>query len=121
LEKSITKENVQELKAKMIVEVANGPTTPQADAILAKKNIMVVPDILANAGGVVVSYLEQVQNAYGYYWSEDDVLQKLEEIMTTSFAHVWEEKMRHSTTMRMGAYALAVKRVAEAMKDRGRK
>lgn len=120
LENSITKENVQTLKAKMIVEVANGPTTPEADAILAKKNIMVVPDILANAGGVVVSYLEQVQNSYGYYWSEEKVLKKLEEIMTTSFNQVWEEKMRHSTTLRLGAYVLAVKRVAEAMKDRGR-
>lgn len=119
LENSITKETVQTLKAKMIVEVANGPTTPEADAILAKRNILVVPDILANAGGVAVSYLEQVQNAYGYYWSESEVLGKLEKIMTTSFNHVWEEKMRHSTTMRLGAYALAVRRVAEAMKDRG--
>ncbi|KKP94390.1 MAG: Glutamate dehydrogenase [Candidatus Moranbacteria bacterium GW2011_GWE1_36_7] len=120
LENSITKENVKNLKAKMIVEVANGPTTPEADAILAKRNVMVVPDILANAGGVVVSYLEQVQNSYGYYWSEQEVLAKLENIMVESFANVWEEKMRHSTTMRMGAYALAVKRVAQAMKDRGR-
>lgn len=121
LENSITKENVQNLKAKMIVEVANGPITPEADAVLAKRNIMVVPDILANAGGVAVSYLEQVQNAYGYYWSEEKVLKKLEEIMTKAFAHVWEEKMRHSTTLRMGAYALAIKRVAQAMNDRGRK
>jgi glutamate dehydrogenase/leucine dehydrogenase len=120
LENSITAENVQMMKAKLIVEVANGPITPEADIILAKKNIMVVPDILANAGGVVVSYLEQVQNSYGYYWSEQKVLQKLEEIMTTSFNNVWKEKMKHSTTVRMGAYALAVERVAEAMKDRGR-
>ena len=120
LENSITAENVESIKAKLIVEVANGPTTPEADAVLAKRNILVVPDILANAGGVAVSYLEQVQNAYGYYWSAEKVLRKLEEIMTTSFNHVWEEKMRHSTTMRLGAYALAVRRVAEAMKDRGR-
>lgn len=119
LENSITKENVETIKAKLIVEVANGPTTPQADAILAKRNIMVVPDILANAGGVVVSYFEQVQNAYGNYWDEEKVLRKLEDVMTTSFAHAWQEKMKHSTTLRMGAYALAVKRVAEAMKDRG--
>jgi glutamate dehydrogenase/leucine dehydrogenase len=121
LENSITKENVQDLKAKIVLEVANGPVTPEADAILAKKNILVVPDILANAGGVVVSYLEQVQNAYGYYWSEEKVLERLEEIMMTSFDNVWKEKMKHATTMRMGAYALAVERVAEAMKDRGRK
>lgn len=119
LENSITKENVEMIKAKLIVEVANGPTTPEADAILAKRNIMVVPDILANAGGVVVSYFEQVQNAYGNYWEEEKVLRKLEDIMVNSFAHVWEKKMKHSTTLRMGAYALAVERVAQAMKDRG--
>lgn len=120
LENTVTIENVETIKAKLIVEVANGPITPEADAVLAKKNILVVPDILANAGGVAVSYFEQVQNAYGYYWKEDEVLKKLEELMKNSFNKVWEEKMRHSTTMRMGAYALAVKRVAEAMKDRGR-
>ncbi len=120
LENSITVENVKNIKAKLIVEVANGPTTPEADAILAKKNILVVPDILANAGGVVVSYLEQVQNAYGYYWSEQKVLKKLEDIMTKAFAAVWKEKMKHATTLRMGAYALAVERVAQAMQDRGR-
>lgn len=121
LENSITLENVEMIKAKLIVEVANGPIAPEADAILAKKNIMVVPDILANAGGVVVSYLEQVQNSYGYYWSEQKVLRKLEQIMTTAFARVWEEKRKHATTLRMGAYALAVGRVAEAMRDRGRR
>ncbi len=120
LENSITADNVKNIKAKLIIEVANGPTTPEADAVLAKRNIMVVPDILANAGGVVVSYLEQVQNAYGYYWSEQKVLKKLEAIMITSFNCVWQEKMKHHTTVRMGAYALAVERVAQAMKDRGR-
>ncbi len=120
LENSITLDNVEKIKAKLIVEVANGPITPEADAVLAKKNILVVPDILANAGGVVVSYLEQVQNSYGYYWSEQKVLKKLEDIMTKSFTAVWKEKMHYSTTLRMGAYALSVKRVAQAMKDRGR-
>lgn len=120
LENSITLENVKKIKAKLIVEVANGPITPEADHVLAKRNILVVPDILANAGGVAVSYFEQVQNAYGYYWKEEEVLEKLEEKMKDSFNRVWEEKMRHTTTMRMGAYILAVKRVADAMKDRGR-
>jgi glutamate dehydrogenase/leucine dehydrogenase len=120
LENSITVENVEKIKAKLIVEVANGPITPEADAILAKKNIFVIPDILANAGGVAVSYLEQVQNAYGYYWKEEKILRKLEEIMRTSFNDVWNEKMKHNTTMRMGAYALALERVCEAMKARGR-
>lgn len=120
LENSITSENVDSIKVKLIVEVANGPITPDADAVLAKKNILVVPDILANAGGVVVSYLEQVQNAYGYYWKEDEILKKLEEIMCVAFKDVWKEKMKYNTTMRMGAYALAVERVSEAMKARGR-
>jgi len=120
LENTVTIENVESIKAKLIVEVANGPITPEADAVLAKKNILVVPDILANAGGVAVSYFEQVQNAYGYYWKEEEVLEKLEQLMTNAFNNVWAEKMKHSTTMRLGAYALAVKRVAEAMKDRGR-
>lgn len=120
LENTITIENVEKIKAKLIVEVANGPITPEADQVLAKKNILVVPDILANAGGVVVSYFEQVQNAHGYYWKEKEVLEKLEEKMKDAFGRVWEEKMRHSTSMRMGAYVLAVKRVAEAMKNRGR-
>ncbi|EKD58442.1 MAG: hypothetical protein ACD_56C00123G0002 [uncultured bacterium] len=120
LENTVTIENVESIKAKLIVEVANGPITPEADAVLTKKNILVVPDILANAGGVAVSYFEQVQNAYGYYWKEKEILEKLEELMVSAFDKVWEEKMRHSTTMRLGAYALAVKRVAQAMKDRGR-
>jgi glutamate dehydrogenase/leucine dehydrogenase len=120
LEGSITAANVESVKARLIVEVANGPITPEADAILAKRNILVVPDILANAGGVAVSYLEQVQNAYGYYWKEDKIMKKLEEIMKSSFRDVWNEKIKYNTTMRMGAYALAVKRVAEAMKARGR-
>lgn len=120
LENSITGENVGKIKAKLIVEVANGPITPEADAILAKKNIMVVPDIVANAGGVVVSYLEQVQNAYGYFWSEKKIIDRLKRIMVDAFNDVWQQKMHHATTMRLGAYALAVKRVAEAMKDRGR-
>ena len=120
LENSVTTENVDSIKAKLIIEVANGPITPEADEILNKRNIMVVPDILANAGGVSVSYLEQVQNAYGYYWKEDKILERLEELMTVAFHSVWKEKMHYSVSMRMGAYALALKRVAEAMRARGR-
>lgn len=120
LENSITKENVDSIKAKLIIEVANGPITPEADEILNKKNILVVPDILANAGGVVVSYLEQIQNAYGYYWKEQEVLQKLEELMKKAFNEVWQEKRQLLSTMRIGAYSLAILRVAKSMKDRGR-
>ena len=120
LENTITVENAESIKAKLVAEVANGPTTHEADGILAKKGIYVVPDILTNAGGVVVSYLEQVQNAYGFYWKESKVLRKLEQIMTTSFDLAWEAKTKYKTTIRMGAYILALKRVEEAMISRGR-
>lgn len=119
LENSITADNVEFVNTRLIVELANGPITPEADEILRKKNVLVVPDILANAGGVAVSYFEQVQNAYGYYWTEAEVLAKLEALMCSAFVQAWKEKEAYQTTMRMGAYALAVKRVAQAMKDRG--
>lgn len=119
LENSITKDNADDVSAKIIIELANGPITPEADMVLNKKNILIIPDILSNAGGVVVSYFEQVQNNYGFYWSEQEVLHKLEETMVRSFNEVWQEKEKYQTSMRMGAYALAVKRVAAAMKDRG--
>ncbi len=120
LENSVTAENAGQIKAHLIIELANGPITLDADEILSAANVTVVPDILANAGGVAVSYFEQVQNAYGYYWEEDEVLQKLEKLMVVSFNEVWERKEKYKSDMRMGAYALAVERVAQAMKDRGR-
>ena len=120
LENSVRADNAGAVKAKLVLELANGPVTPEADEILSGKNIPVVPDILANAGGVAVSYFEQVQNAYGYYWEEDEVLQKLEKLMIVSFNEVWERKEKYKSDMRLGAYALAVERVAQAMKDRGR-
>jgi glutamate dehydrogenase (NAD(P)+) len=120
LENSITIDNVNNIKAKLILELANGPITPEADKVLANKNILVVPDILANAGGVAVSYFEQVQNAANYYWSETEVNDKLKKLMTESFQRAWEQKAKYQTTLRMGTYALAVGRVAQAMTDRGR-
>jgi len=119
LEGSINENNVETIKARMIVELANGPITPDADEILNKKNILIIPDILANAGGVVVSYFEQVQNAYNYYWEEEELLEKLEKIMLKALEEVWEEKEKYKSSMRVGAYALAIRRVKEAMKDRG--
>jgi len=118
LENSITIDNVNLIKAKLVLELANGPITPEADKILAEKNILVVPDILANAGGVAVSYFEQVQNASNYYWSEAEVNDKLKKLMKESFDLAWLEKERYQTTMRMGVYALAIERVAVAMKNR---
>lgn len=119
LENSISGLNVDLISAQVIIELANGPVTPEADEVLKKKNILVVPDILANAGGVAVSYFEQAQNAANYYWKEEEILAKLEETMVTAFNSAWEEKEKYLTTFRMGAYALAVKRVSEAMVDRG--
>lgn len=119
LENAATSENADRIKAKLILELANGPITPEADKLLDKKGAIIVPDILANAGGVGVSYLEQVQNAYMYYWSEEEVLRKLKEMMTRAFHDVWRAKEEGKTTMRQGAYILAVSRVAQAMKDRG--
>jgi glutamate dehydrogenase/leucine dehydrogenase len=119
LESVITAENANEVKAKLVIELANGPITPEADNILESKNILVIPDILSNAGGVVVSYFEQVQNAYNYYWPEFAVLDRLEKVMVNAFNQAWNEKEKYNISMRMGCYALAVQRVADAMKARG--
>ena len=119
LENSIDEEEAKKIQAKMIVELANGPITPEADKILKEKNVLVIPDILANAGGVTVSYFEQVQNAYGYYWEEEEILDKLKKTMVNAFNEIWKKKEKYNTTLRMGAYALAIERVAKEMKDRG--
>jgi glutamate dehydrogenase/leucine dehydrogenase len=119
LENSIHKDNADAIRAKLIVELANGPITPEADEILNKKGVLIIPDILANAGGVAVSYFEQVQNAYGYYWTEEEVLKKLENLMNSAFQDVWMKKEEYKTSMRNGAYILAIERVATAMRDRG--
>jgi glutamate dehydrogenase/leucine dehydrogenase len=120
LENSITIENADSVSAHLVLELANGPVAQAADQMLSEHGIVVVPDILANAGGVAVSYFEQVQNSYGYYWEEADVLRKLEKIMTESFEAVWEKKEKYASDTRTGAYILAVERIGQAMKDRGR-
>lgn len=121
LEGSITKEIAEKINAKLILEVANGPVVNEADAVLNRKKVIVAPDILANAGGVATSYFEQVQNAMNYYWTEKEVLAKLEPLMKDSAEAVWNAAKEYKTSLRMGAYVVAVKRVAEAMKDRGMK
>ncbi len=119
LENQITVGNADRIKAKVVLELANGPTTPEADEIMFKKGILVVPDVLSNAGGVTVSYFEQVQNAYNYYWTENEVLEKLKKIMDDAFEAVWNTKEKYSIPMRTAAFVLAVERIATAMKDRG--
>jgi glutamate dehydrogenase (NAD(P)+) len=119
LENVITKENAGKVKAKIIVELANGPTTPEADEILYKNNVHVIPDFLANAGGVTVSYFEMVQNIMRYCWSTEEVYQKLDERMTIAYKSVFDASIKYKINMRQAAYTVAVSRVVEAMKMRG--
>lgn len=118
LENQINAGNAGKIQAKLIVEAANGPTTSEADEILAKRGIEVVPDILANAGGVVVSYFEWVQNIQSVSWTEDEVNKKLKDIMDAAFESVWDLTQEKHTTLRMGAYLIALKRVVDAKSAR---
>ncbi|MHB0869196.1 MAG: Glu/Leu/Phe/Val family dehydrogenase [Chloroflexota bacterium] len=119
LEGQITERNAAKISARLVLEGANGPTTPEADVILAKRGIKLVPDILANAGGVVVSYFEWVQDRHGYFWREGEIRERLEEKMVVAFRDVAELAERHQVDLRMAAYILGVGRVAEAKKLRG--
>jgi glutamate dehydrogenase (NAD(P)+) len=119
LEGQLTRENAERIQAKLIVEAANGPTTPEADAIFERRGISVVPDILANAGGVTVSYFEWVQDLQRFFWAEDEINDRLETVMVRSFRAVNQQREEQATNFRMGAYLLAVKRVADATKVRG--
>jgi len=119
LESVITYKNAHGIKAKIIAEAANGPTTPAADEILFDKGVFLVPDILANAGGVLVSYFEWVQNLQNYYWSEKKVNSKLEQVITRSFEEVLTISQKHKIHMRLAAHMLAVKRVSDATLVRG--
>lgn len=119
LENVITSANADDIKAKIISEGANGPTTPEADEILFNKGILVVPDILANAGGVTVSYFEWVQNLMRYNWTFEEVQSKQDVLMDKAFEDIWNLMEEHSVDMRTAAYMMSIKRIAVAMKFRG--
>jgi len=119
LERQITMENASQIKAKIVAEGANGPTTPDAHKSLYERGVFVIPDILANAGGVTTSYFEWVQNRHGYYWEEWDVNERLERKMTAMFQTVLEAALQYKTDMRTAAYVVAINRVAQVTKLRG--
>jgi glutamate dehydrogenase (NAD(P)+) len=119
LENQITQDNAPRVRARIIAEGANGPTTPAADEILARQGTFVIPDILCNAGGVTVSYLEWVQNRMGYYWTEQRVNEDLRRIMETAFDEVYGVKQKRRVSMRIAAFMVAIGRVTEASEMRG--
>jgi glutamate dehydrogenase (NAD(P)+) len=119
IEGQITERNAYDIHAQIIVEGANGPTSFEADAILRERDVHIVPDILANAGGVIVSYFEWVQDLQFFFWSIDEVREKLTTKMKQSFAEVWSMAERHGVDMRTAAYMLAVERVAGTIQKRG--
>jgi len=120
LENVITEKNAQNIKAKIVAELANGPTTPRADKILFKNGIHVIPDFLCNAGGVTVSYFEMVQGYYRYFWTEREIFEALDRVMTNAYNSTKESADQHNVDHRTGAYLISIDRVIEAMKLRGR-
>jgi glutamate dehydrogenase (NAD(P)+) len=119
LENQITDRNARKINCRILAEGANGPTTPEADVILEKKGVLVIPDILCNAGGVTVSYFEWVQNRIGYFWSEEEVNRRLEEKMVAAFSDVLAMSLQHKVSMRIAAFMLAITRVLEVVQLRG--
>ena len=115
----ITAENAHNLKAAIVVEAANGPTTLEATRILSERGILLVPDVLASSGGVTVSYFEWVQNNQGYYWTEEEVNDKLHRNLTKAFDNIYEVAQTRGVNMRLAAYMVGVRRAAEASKFRG--
>src|SRR5204863_3019527 len=119
LEQVITADNADQVKAAIVAEGANGPVTPEADQILEERGVLILPDVLANAGGVVVSYFEWVQGLQEYFWKESEVNAKLNDIVSRAFEETWETAQRRDVPMRVASYGLAVQRVSEATITRG--
>jgi glutamate dehydrogenase (NAD(P)+) len=119
LEAQINQYNAACINARIIVEGANGPTTPEAEVILAERNILVVPDVLANAGGVTVSYFEWVQDFSSFFWSEEEINQRLERIMAEAFQSIWHLADERKLSLRTAAFVIGCSRVLEARSIRG--
>ncbi len=119
IENQITEDNAHDIKASIVVEAANGPTTNEATKILAERDILIVPDVLASSGGVTVSYFEWVQNNQGYYWTEEEVHEKLEKVLVNSFNQVYQTAQTRNVDMRLAAYMVGVRKMAEASRFRG--
>jgi len=119
LENQITPDNADRIKARIVAEGANGPTTPDADKILEKKGVFVIPDILCNSGGVTVSYFEWVQNRMGFYWPENEVNDRLEHTMVQAFGDVLRKSVEHKVNMRVAAFMVAIERVVKVIMLRG--
>ena len=119
LEMQITKDNAAHLQCRILAEGANGPTTPEADVILRQKDVFVIPDILANAGGVVVSYFEWVQDLQNFFWTEEEVRNKLRDILVKAFHEVLDMSRKHNVDMRLAALMIGIDRVTKAMLWRG--
>ena len=119
IENQITEKNAHNIKAKIVVEAANGPTTSEATKILTERGILLVPDVLASAGGVTVSYFEWVQNNMGYYWTEEEVREKMTKKMVDAFENVYNVATTRNIDMRLAAYMIGVRKTAEASRFRG--
>jgi glutamate dehydrogenase (NAD(P)+) len=119
LESQITEANAGKIKAKMVIEGANGPTTPAADDILQERGVLVLPDVIANAGGVTVSYFEWVQDFSSFFWDEDEINARLVKIMKDAFAGVWAVAQEHKVSVRTATFIVACKRILHARELRG--
>jgi glutamate dehydrogenase (NAD(P)+) len=119
LEGQITPERASRLKARLVLEGANGPTLPQSDDVLADRGILVVPDVICNAGGVTVSYFEWVQDFSSFFWTEDEINVRLDRIMVEALRRIWDTADQHRISLRTAAFAVACERILQAREDRG--